>query len=77
VFPSLNCIDEGVERWILPHDLARYASAPVVETAYFTFAPDFLPERVVEWLAPIERWLEGSVVRRYSAHYMAVIRKPA
>jgi len=77
VFPSLNCIDEGVERWILPHDLARYTAASVVETEYFTFFPDFLPERVVTWLAPIERWLERSAARRYSAHYMAVLRKPA
>ena len=77
VFPSLNCIDEGVERWILPDDVARYTTASVVETAYFTFFPDFLPERVVEWLASIERWLERSAVQRYSAHYMAVLRKPA
>jgi len=77
VFPSLNCIDEGVERWILPHDLARYTSASVVDIAYFTFCPDFLPERVVQRLAPVERWLERSAARRYSAHYMAVLRKPA
>jgi hypothetical protein len=32
---------------------------------------------VVGRLAPIERWFERSAVQRYSAHYMAVLRKPA
>jgi ubiquinone/menaquinone biosynthesis C-methylase UbiE len=77
VFPSLNCIDEGVERWLLPDRLATYTAAPVVDVHYFTFFPDFMPQALVRWLAPIERWLEQSPVRRYSAHYMAVLRKPA
>ena len=46
VFPSLNCIDEGVERWLLPHRLAEYTSElATVEIRYFTFLPDFLPGR--------------------------------
>jgi len=77
VFPSLNCIDEGIERWLLPRELASYTPAPVVDTLYFTFLPDFLPDALIKALAPIERWLERSRVRAYSAHYMAVLRKPA
>ena len=77
VFPSLNCIDEGLERWLLPDKLATYTDAPIVDIAYFTFFPDFMPESIVARLAPLERWLERSRLSRYSAHYMAVLRKPA
>ncbi len=77
VFPSLNCIDEGVERWLLPHRLGDYTGMPVIDMRYFTFLPDFLPSCVVRWLAPIERRLERSRLAPYSAHYMAVLRKQA
>jgi 2-polyprenyl-3-methyl-5-hydroxy-6-metoxy-1,4-benzoquinol methylase len=77
VFPTLNCIDEGVERWLLPHRLASYTALPVREIRYFTFLPDFLPELLVRLIAPMERWLERSKAAPYSAHYMAVLQKPA
>ena len=76
VFPSLNCIDEGVERWLLPHRMAMYTDAPLVDLQYFTFLPDFLPQAFVRLLAPLERLLESSPLSPYSAHYMAVLRKP-
>ena len=75
VFPSLNCIDEGVERWLLPHKLAVYTDVPVADVHYFTFLPEFLPRRLVSLLTPVERLLEASPLRMYSAHYMAVLRK--
>lgn len=75
VFPSLNCIDEGIERWLLPHRLAQYTDRPVVDVRYFTFLPDFVPAFVVALLRPFERFLEASAARVYSAHYMAVLRK--
>ena len=77
IFPSINCIDEGIERWLLAHRLGAYTSAPVVEVDYFTFLPDFLPAPIVRLFAPIERLLEGSTLRVYSEHYMATLRKPA
>ncbi len=77
LFPSLNCIDEGVERWLLPHRFGVYTDTPVTEVRYFTFFPDFLPQGLVRMLAPLERWLEQSPVNVYSAHYMAVFRKGA
>jgi ubiquinone/menaquinone biosynthesis C-methylase UbiE/uncharacterized membrane protein YbhN (UPF0104 family) len=75
VYPSLNCIDEGVERWLLPHRLHVYTDAPVEQIRYFTFLPEFLPLAIVRLLTPIERVLEGSPLRVFSAHYLAVLRK--
>ncbi len=75
VFPSLNCIDEGVERWLLAHRLHEYTDAPTVDVRYFTFLPDFVPAPIVNLLAPFERALERSAAGVYSAHYMAVLRK--
>ncbi len=76
VFPSLNCIDEGVERWILPHRLGGYTRIPVIDLRYFTFLPEFVPARLVRLLTPLERFLEASRLAPYSAHYMAVLQKP-
>jgi len=76
VFPSLNCIDEGVERWLRADRMAQYTEAPVVDVRYFTFLPDFVPQAFVRLLGPAERLLERSSVRIYSAHYMAVLEKP-
>ena len=75
VFPALNCIDEGVERWLLPHQLQLYTKQSVVETRYFTFLPDFVPRVIASAIGPIERLLEESPLAVYSAHYMAVLRK--
>jgi 2-polyprenyl-3-methyl-5-hydroxy-6-metoxy-1,4-benzoquinol methylase len=76
VFPSLNCIDEGVERWLRADRMAQYTEAPVVDVRYFTFLPDFIPQALVRVLGPIERLLEHSRLKVYSAHYMAVLEKP-
>jgi 2-polyprenyl-3-methyl-5-hydroxy-6-metoxy-1,4-benzoquinol methylase/uncharacterized membrane protein YbhN (UPF0104 family) len=77
VFPSLNCIDEGVERWLRADRMAQYTEAPVVDVRYFTFLPDFVPGPIVRLLTPIERRLEASSLRAYSAHFMAVLQKPS
>jgi ubiquinone/menaquinone biosynthesis C-methylase UbiE/uncharacterized membrane protein YbhN (UPF0104 family) len=76
VFPTLNCIDEGVERWLLPDRLPNETSMAVVATEHFTFLPEFLPHALVTLFRPIERLLEASPLRVYSAHYMAVLQKP-
>jgi ubiquinone/menaquinone biosynthesis C-methylase UbiE len=75
VFPSLNCIDEGVERWLLPNQLNTYVDMDLVDVKYFTFLPEFVPRPIVRWLTPLERLLEGSPLGVYSAHYMATFRK--
>jgi ubiquinone/menaquinone biosynthesis C-methylase UbiE len=73
VFPSLNCIDEGIERWLLPHRMTPYTDTPVADVRYFTFLPDFIPQGIARSLRPIEHWMERSSLRAYSAHYMAVL----
>lgn len=79
VFPLLKSIDEGTELWIRPTRLPQVPGGHwqrVVD--YFTFVPEFMPARLLAWLRPIERWLEGSPLRKYSAHYMATLtREPA
>lgn len=75
VFPMLNCIDEGTEQWLLAHKFENYTSAPVVEVRYFTFLPDFLPALLVKIGEPLERYLERSAAKVFSAHYMVVLQK--
>jgi hypothetical protein len=43
---------------------------------YFTFLPDFTPRAVLPWALRLERRLERGRWREYSAHYMAVLRRP-
>ena len=76
VSPSLNCIDEGVERWLLPHKLGQYTDAVVIDVRYFTFLPDFVPEAVVRLCRRSSVPSSAQTARVFSAHYMAVLRKP-
>jgi 2-polyprenyl-3-methyl-5-hydroxy-6-metoxy-1,4-benzoquinol methylase/uncharacterized membrane protein YbhN (UPF0104 family) len=75
VFPTVNCIDEGVERWLLPDRLAQYTDVTVIDIRYFTFLPDFIPPPLVRLCHPLERRLERSFLGPYAAHYMAVFQK--
>jgi len=76
LFPLVRTIDEGTELWIRPHVLPATAEAQWRdEVDYFTFLPDFLPAGLVRPLGGLERALERSSVRRYSAHYMARLVK--
>jgi SAM-dependent methyltransferase/uncharacterized membrane protein YbhN (UPF0104 family) len=76
VFPLLNAIDEGTERWIRPALLPRLADGNLLATEYFTFFPEFMPQALATRLRPVEAWLEAGRLRRWSAHYMAVIERP-
>jgi hypothetical protein len=73
VFPSLNCIDEG--RALVAAEQDGAIDPRVVDVRYFTFLPDFVPRPVVRAFSPVERALESSPLRAYSAHYMAVLEK--
>lgn len=77
IFPLISEIDEGNELYI------STASLPPAEGAawdrkvdYFTFAPDWIPERFFLMLRHVESWLERSVLRAGSAHFLATLVKP-
>ena len=76
LFPLLKQIDEGTERWVLPSDLPPAAGAAwAADVQYFTFTPDFVPSALQTLLNGVERALERSSLRRYSAHYQACLVK--
>lgn len=78
VFPLRRRIDEGNEVWVDPRALPAVQGGswdPRVD--YFTFLPDFTPPAWLPSLARLERWLERSRARTLSAHFVAVLRKPA
>jgi SAM-dependent methyltransferase/uncharacterized membrane protein YbhN (UPF0104 family) len=76
LFPLLKQIDEGIEKWILPSRLPVTAGATwQPDIAYFTFTPDFVPSAIQRALNRVERFLERSAFRRYSAHYQACLVK--
>ena len=76
LFPLIKQIDEGTERWILPSALPPAPGAAWGrEAQYFTFTPDFVPSALQRLLGGIERALERSALRGYSAHYQACLVK--
>ncbi|MBI5499185.1 MAG: methyltransferase domain-containing protein [Deltaproteobacteria bacterium] len=78
VFPLIRGIDEGTERWLRADALPAVVGASwQTDVDYFTFLPDFLPAGLLRRLQPLERVLERSRCRRWSAHYMARLVKPA
>jgi SAM-dependent methyltransferase len=76
LFPLIKQIDEGTERWILPSALPSAPGAAwAAEAQFFTFTPDFVPNALQRLLGGIERALERSALRGYSAHYQACLVK--
>lgn len=76
LFPLFKQIDEGTEHWILPSALPPVSGAswqPRVD--YFTFTPDFVPRSLQGPLGRLERFLERSALRCWSAHYQACLVK--
>jgi len=74
LFPLLKAIDEGTEHWILPSRLLPTTGAEwLPEVRYFTFIPDFVSTDAEGLLGRVERSLERSALRRYSAHYQACL----
>ena len=73
-FPLLRDIDDGTELWISPPALPEVEGATWrPEISYLTFLPDFAPRWLLRMLGGIERRLEESRLRRWSAHYAAVL----
>lgn len=76
VFPVLHQLDDGSELWLTPDDVEALSPMPIEAEEYFTFLPEFIPKVWQTALGFIERWLERSRIRHYSAHYMLVCRRP-
>ncbi|HEX9562764.1 MAG TPA: lysylphosphatidylglycerol synthase domain-containing protein [Gemmatimonadaceae bacterium] len=75
VFPLLKRIDEGTEWWIPAEQPLAPASLARERVHYFTFLPDFTPRFLLGPAMALEGWLERGPTRRYSAHYLAVLRR--
>ncbi len=76
VFPMLRKIDDGTEEWILPSELPPIEGQSWSEQIeYFTFLPEFIPPWLLRRFTALERFLETSRLRRYSAHFMATAVK--
>ncbi len=76
VFPLLRTIDEGDEEWVMHDDPPRCHPALMPpEVRYFTFLPDFLPEFLLAPLVGLEKMLERSHFKHYSAHFMVIYKK--
>jgi SAM-dependent methyltransferase len=76
LFPLLRRIDEGTERWILPTHLPAVSGGRWIQNIdYFTFVPDFVPSFLQKPFGRLERFLERSRIRHYSAHYQAIFEK--
>ena len=74
LFPVIRDIDQGTEHWILPAEQTLFRGFEREGVHYFTFLPDFAPPRVVHVFEPLERFLERSPARSWSAHYMMILR---
>ncbi len=76
IFALIRNIDEGNERFILPNKLPKIENAQWQQKIdYFTFLPDFIPQRLLNFFAPLEAWLEKSKIKSWSAHYTALLVK--
>ena len=75
---AVHRIDEGNEEWISPRHLPAVAGASWSrDVTYFTFLPEFVPVGLLGALSRLERALERSRARSWSAHYCARLVKDA
>ncbi len=76
LFPLLRVIDEGTEQWMLPQSMPDVPGALWrTDVQYFTFTSDFVPSALQSSFDRLERSLERSRLRRYSAHYQVALVK--
>jgi SAM-dependent methyltransferase/uncharacterized membrane protein YbhN (UPF0104 family) len=74
LFPILKTIDEGTELWIDPRWWEHRDEMHMQGVRYFTFLPDFTPKVLMRPALWVERLLERGPTRRFSAHYMVILR---
>lgn len=71
VFPLIKTIDEGIECWITPEKI-KFGNFISNKIVYFTFMPDFISNFFMRIFIPLEKRLENSPLKKYSAHYFRV-----
>lgn len=78
IFPFIRSFDDGTEVWLRPGNWPEVDGASWSEHIdYITFIPDFLPKAWMARLADIERWLERSAFKSFSAHFaVALVKQP-
>ncbi|MBF0442427.1 MAG: methyltransferase domain-containing protein [Oligoflexales bacterium] len=76
IFPLFRMIDDGTELWIRSSSLPEISHCTwSSDIRYFTFLPDFFPAFLTQKFAGIERLLEKTFLKRWSAHYTAFLVK--
>ena len=76
IFPLTAKIDRfGGENWISARYLSEIFHDLLVETIYFTFIPNFTPKSLLPLAGKAEKFLEQSIVKKQSAHYITIIKR--
>jgi ubiquinone/menaquinone biosynthesis C-methylase UbiE len=77
VFPFLAKIDRfGGESWISLDQLLETYRDVVYHASYFTFIPSFTPNFLLSYAERLEKVLEKSFLKKFSAHYVLILQKP-
>ncbi len=74
LFPRLKSIDAGNEQWILPSYWEKHYPEVCGPVSYFTFTPDFTPRLLLPFFRMVDRFLESTLLRFWSAHYAVTLR---
>ncbi len=75
VFPITDKIDcFGGENWIPSEYFADQFHESKVETIYLTFIPSFLPKFLLPLAGRLEEYLENSIFKTQSAHYVTILK---
>jgi ubiquinone/menaquinone biosynthesis C-methylase UbiE len=76
IFPLTAKIDRfGGENWLKVKLFKNHYPLEFENVEYFTFIPNFIPPSWLNTAKKVEKILESSILKKYSAHYAVVLRK--
>ncbi len=75
IFPRLKKIDTGDEIFLKPEFFRQFRQARAIDVQYYTFTPDFTPRSLLSTAMRMERILENSPLKSWSAHYLVALKK--
>ena len=76
IFPLTNKIDKfGGENWVSPGKLFKQSMFEVKEIHFYTFFPHIIPKALFVFFSKINDFMEEASLRKFGAHYMAVLIK--